>query len=94
MWRPKGQLDEWEIGGLRRCVGGRDVWDEVCNASVDVRKPNRHVLVGSHRDKSRILSGRHELPAAVSHFFMMNEVTQNANIANRQSPANQSPYWT
>ena len=66
----------------------------VCNASVDVRKPNRHVLVGSHRGKSRILSGRHELPAAVGYFFNTNEVTQAASIANRQRPANQSPYWT
>ena len=50
----------------------------------------------SHRGKRKILSGRQALPAAVGlgHFFKMYEVTQTISIANRQSPANQSPYWT
>ncbi len=58
--------------------------------------PNHRLHVGSQRGKRKILSGRQALPAAVGlgHFFKMYEVTQTISIANRQSPANQSPYWT
>ncbi len=49
-----------------------------------------------HKDVGKDESGRKDLPAAITacHFFNTNEVTQAASIANRQSPANQSPYWT